>query len=142
MKEGKIMSDSTRIKVTVILGVLGFIGGIILGIVAFSNGEDSVLIIILAFIGLVIGIGLVSVPLTSGWIWRKTAVIRNFGPIGLVIGLLLWYFIFAFSLLITPIISIYKFVTAKRDVRTDKEYELQKEQLQIESASNDWRDHF
>ena len=137
------MSNSTRIKATLVLGALGLIAGVILGIDSLRWGNSFINVLLIALLGLLAGVGLVSVPLLSGWIWRKTAGIRKFGPVGFVICLVIWYFAFAFGLFITPIISIYKLIKAKKGDQYEREYELKKAQVQIENKDDaNWREHF
>jgi hypothetical protein len=136
----KVMSDSKRIKTITILGIIGIIVGIIFGIPEYNWSGNIFIIFLFAFLGLLIGLGIASVPLVAGWIWRKVEGIRNFNGL---IGLIVWFIMFyPIGLAITPIVSIYKFFTAKRDLQEDNTYEMQKQPLEIENKNDDWRDHF
>ena len=133
------MSDDVRIKATIVCGVIGGIVGLIL---AISSGYNFFGIIFMMIVGCFFGMGLTFVPTLAGWIWEKTEVIRDFGIIGFIAGLVIWWFAFAVSVWISPIISIIKFVKALRNVREDTKLNLEVKQELIEEKSEDWRDHF
>ena len=135
------MSDSTRIKATIICPLIGIIATALFQLVAggFYNAFDILFAILIGFI---FGLGIVSVPFWSGKIWGLLEIVRDFGPVGFVICLILWYFAFGLTVIITPIITIVKFVKAIKNVREDREVNKIVEQAVIESKDEDWRDHF
>ena len=133
-----MMSDPTRIKVTITLALIGTI--LLPWIMYAIDGYTNVGY---AFLGLIIGLGLVSVPMWSGMIWRKLEIVRMLPLLGFIISAAIWYFVFGFTVIfVTPIVTIVKFVSSIRYQQEEKEAVKITEQVQIENKTESWRDHF